>query len=108
MDILFADLSDAFDETNSFGVTLSVPSLLCDLLHDVFQYVSVHPIPIDFCYGLLSDALSAMKLLTFLVSMCIVVHRRLLSTVMIGRKFPNRSLFPSSFILSIRQVRVSR
>jgi hypothetical protein len=36
---------------------------------------------------------SAMKLLTFLVCMCIVVHRRLLSTVMIGRKFPNRSLF---------------
>ena len=53
-----ADLSDAFDETNSFGVTLSVPSLLCGLLHDVFQYVSVHPIPIDFCYGLLRYALT--------------------------------------------------
>ena len=41
----------------------------------------------------LSDVLSAMKLLTFIVSMCIVVYRRLLSTVMIARKFPNRSLF---------------
>ncbi len=38
-------LSDAFDETNSFGVTLLVPSLLCGLLHDVFQQVSVHPHP---------------------------------------------------------------
>ena len=57
IEICYGLLSDAFDETNSFGVTLSVPSLLCGLLHDVFQYVSVHPIPIDFCYGLLSDAL---------------------------------------------------
>ncbi len=40
---------------------------------------------------------SAMKLLTFLVCMCIVVHRRLLSTVMMVRKFPNRSLFPLLF-----------
>ena len=37
-----ADLSDAFDETNSFGVTLLVPSLQYGLLHDVFQDVSVH------------------------------------------------------------------
>ena len=49
-------LSDAFDETNSFGVTLLVSSLFCGLLHDVFQRVSVHPIPIENCYGLLSDA----------------------------------------------------
>jgi hypothetical protein len=35
-----------------------------------------------------------MNMLTFLVSMYIVVYRRrLLSTVMIVRKFPNRSLF---------------
>ena len=26
-------------------------SLLWDLLHDVFQQVSVHPIPIEICYG---------------------------------------------------------
>ncbi len=32
-------------ETNSFGVTLLVPSILCGLLHDVFQRVSVHPHP---------------------------------------------------------------
>jgi hypothetical protein len=49
-------LSDAFDETNSFGVTLLVPSLLCVLLHDVFQNVSVHPTPIEIFYGMLSDA----------------------------------------------------
>jgi hypothetical protein len=42
VDVVFVDLSDAFDETNSFGVTLLVPSLLCGLLHDVFQWVSVH------------------------------------------------------------------
>ena len=48
-----ACVSDAFDETNSFGVTLLVPSLLCGLLHDVFQFVSFHPIPIEICYGLL-------------------------------------------------------
>jgi len=30
-------------ETNSFSVTLLVSSLLCGLLHDVFQRVSVHP-----------------------------------------------------------------
>ena len=51
---LFVYLSNAFDETNSFGVTLLVPSLLCGLLHDVFQYVSAHPIPIEICYGMLS------------------------------------------------------
>ena len=28
------------------------------LLHDVFQYVSVHTIPIEICYGMLSDALT--------------------------------------------------
>ncbi len=57
-------------ETNSFGVTFLVPSLPCGLLHDVFQYVSVHPIPIDFCYGLLSDVLPFcdMKLTLFCVS----------------------------------------
>ncbi len=38
-------LSDAFDETNSFGVTLLVSSLFCGLLHDVFQIVSAHPHP---------------------------------------------------------------
>ena len=52
MDILFADL-DAFVETKSFGATLVGPSLLYGLLHDVFQLVSVHPIPIQICYGLL-------------------------------------------------------
>ncbi len=44
----YASLSDAFDETNSFGVTLLVSSLLCGLLHNVFQTVSVHPIPMKF------------------------------------------------------------
>ncbi len=33
-----------------------VSSLFCGLLHDVFQRVSVHPIPIEICYGLLSNA----------------------------------------------------
>ena len=28
----------------------------CGLLHDVFQLVSVHTIPIEICYGMLSDA----------------------------------------------------
>ena len=36
-------------ETNFFCV-----STTSGLLHDVFQYVSVHPIPIEICYGLLS------------------------------------------------------
>ena len=54
--VLCACLSHAFDETNSFGVTLLVPSLLCGLLHDVFQLVSAHPIPIEICYGMLSNA----------------------------------------------------
>ena len=35
-------------ETNFFCV-----STTSGLLHDVFQYVSVHPIPIEICYGLL-------------------------------------------------------
>ena len=56
VDVVFVDLSDAFDETNSFGVSLLVPSLLGGLLHDVFQTVSVHPVPIEICYGMLSDA----------------------------------------------------
>ena len=38
-------------ETNFFCV-----STTSGLLHDVFQCVSVHPIPIEICYGLLSDA----------------------------------------------------
>ena len=37
-----ATLAFLWHETNSFGVTLSV---LCGLLHDVFQLVSVHPHP---------------------------------------------------------------
>ncbi len=60
--VLCAYLSDAFDGTNSFGVTLLVPSLLCGLLHDVFQYVSADPIPIEICYGMLSNATLARKL----------------------------------------------
>ncbi len=45
-------------------------SQLCGLLHDVFQWVSVHPIPIENCYGLLRDALHFcdMKLSLFCVS----------------------------------------
>ncbi len=35
-------------ETHFFCV-----STTSGLLHDVFQYVSVHPIPIEICYGLL-------------------------------------------------------
>ena len=35
-------------ETNFFCV-----STTSGLLHNVFQYVSVHPIPIEICYGLL-------------------------------------------------------
>ena len=38
-------------ETNFFCV-----STTSGLLHDVFQFVSVHPIPIEICYGLLSYA----------------------------------------------------
>ena len=45
-------------ETNFFCV-----STTSGLLHDVFQYVSVHPIPIEICYGLLRYAL------TFLLGM---------------------------------------
>ncbi len=45
IEICYGLLSDAFDETNSFGVTLLVFSLFCGLLHDVFQYVSAHPHP---------------------------------------------------------------
>ncbi len=37
-------------------LTLLVSSQLCGLLHDVFQFVSAHPIPIEICYGMLSDA----------------------------------------------------
>ena len=39
-------------------LTLFCVSTTSGLLHDVFQNVSVHPIPIEFCYGLLSDALT--------------------------------------------------
>ena len=46
-------------ETNFFCV-----STTSGLLHDVFQEVSVHPIPIEICYGLLRYAL------TFLLGMC--------------------------------------
>ncbi len=60
-----------FDETNSFGVTLLVPSLLCGLLHDVFQYVSAHPIPIEICYGMLSDVKD-----TNTFSLCFCVHMK--------------------------------
>ena len=56
IDELHASVSHAFDETNSFGVTLLVPSLFCGLLHDVFQRVSAYPIPIEICYGMLSHA----------------------------------------------------
>ena len=45
-------------ETNFFCV-----STTSGLLHDVFQFVSVHPIPIEICYGLLRYAL------TFLLGM---------------------------------------
>ena len=38
-------------ETNFFCV-----STTSGLLHDVFQDVSVHPIPIEICYGLLRHA----------------------------------------------------
>ena len=48
-----ATLAFLWHETNSFGVTLSV---LCGLLHDVFQIVSVHTIPIEICYGMLRHA----------------------------------------------------
>jgi hypothetical protein len=37
-------------------LTLFRVSTTSGLLHDVFQYVSVHPIPIEMCYGLLSEA----------------------------------------------------
>ena len=37
-------------------LTLFCVSTTSGLLHDVFQDVSVHPIPIEICYGLLSDA----------------------------------------------------
>ena len=33
-----------------------MPSLFCGLLHDVFQRVSAHPIPIEICYGMLRHA----------------------------------------------------
>ncbi len=38
-------LAIMWHETNSFGATLLVSSLLRGLLHDVFQWVSVHPHP---------------------------------------------------------------
>jgi hypothetical protein len=37
-------------------LTLFCVSTTSGLLHDVFQLVSVHPIPIEICYGLLSNA----------------------------------------------------
>ena len=36
-------------------LTLFCVSTTSGLLPDVFQWVSVHPIPIEICYGLLSD-----------------------------------------------------
>jgi hypothetical protein len=69
IEISYGLLSDAFDGTNSFGVTLLVSSLFCGLLHDVFQIVSVHPIPIENCYGLLRDVKD-----TNTFSLCVRVH----------------------------------
>jgi hypothetical protein len=37
-------------------LTLFCVSTASGLLHDVFQNVSAHPIPIEICYGMLSDA----------------------------------------------------
>jgi len=59
-------------ETNFFCV-----STTSGLLHDVFQYVSVQPIPIEICYGLLRYAL------TFLLGMCRYSMR--LWTVTVGK-----------------------
>ena len=56
-------------ETNFFCV-----STTSGLLHDVFQYVSVHPIPIEICYGLLSYTKTpnclCVVLILYLVWMC--------------------------------------
>ena len=51
-------------------LTLFCVSTASGLLHDVFQYVSAHPIPIEICYGMLSPRLPFydMKLTFFCVS----------------------------------------
>ncbi len=58
------------NETNFFCV-----STTSGLLHDVFQFVSVHPIPIEICYGLLRYA---RKLTPYLL----LSHRRSIRAVM--------------------------
>jgi len=52
---LFVYLRDALHFCN-MKLTLFCVSTTSGLLHDVFQRVSVHPIPIEICYGLLSNA----------------------------------------------------
>jgi hypothetical protein len=49
-------------------LTLFCVSTASGLLHDVFQYVSAHPIPIEFCYGMLSNAKDTN---TFSVCVCV-------------------------------------
>ena len=59
LDVVFADLSLCISATREFcdmKLTYFCVSTTSGLLHDVFQSVSVHPIPIEMCYGLLSDA----------------------------------------------------
>ena len=52
-------------------LTLFCVSTNSGLLHDVFQDVSVHPVPIEICYGLLSDVKD-----TNTFSLCVCVHMK--------------------------------
>ena len=49
-------------------LTLFCVSTASGLLHDVFQRVSAHPIPIEICYGMLTDAKITSTLLTCFVN----------------------------------------
>ena len=51
-------------------LTLFCVSTASGLLHDVFQRVSVHPIPIEICYGMLSNAKDTN---TFSLCVCVQV-----------------------------------
>ena len=64
-------------ETNFFCVSTTTSGLL----HDVFQDVSVHPIPIEICYGLLSDVkdTNTFSLSIFFLSVADVGGRVLIS-----------------------------
>jgi hypothetical protein len=62
-------------------LTLFCVSTASGLVHDVFQYVSAHPIPIEICYGMLSDVkdTNTFSLSIFFLSVADVGGRVLIS-----------------------------